>query len=184
MWSDTWSGTWSNTWPTYIIFKKQTNLILLLSDLSSLTYYPSNQTSIDPTLVASHCCHWLATLVARPGHHQLVSRRSKISSNIAIILIDAIYKEFYKCWWSGTLIAKLYLKPMRAWSSFSLAYQLIAVSMPFRSVVWVREALVHQRGREWSSKRMVDRTQSDNLLLGRQYQFLSIDLLSEFNPSW
>ena len=120
--SNTWSGTWSNTWLTHIIFKKQTNLILLLSDLSSSTYHPSSKISIDPTLVASRRCHWLATFVARRGPHQLVDRHSKTFTIIAIILIDAIYKEFYECWSSGTLIAKLYLKPIRAWSSLSLAY--------------------------------------------------------------
>ena len=38
------------------------------------------------------------TFVAKHGHHQLVDRRSKTSINIAIILIDAIYKEFYIYW--------------------------------------------------------------------------------------
>ena len=96
-WSNTWSGTWSNTWPTHIIWK-QTNLILLLSDLSSLIHHPSSETSIDPTLIASRRCHWSATLVARRGHHQFVDRHSETFINIVIILIDAILKEFYKCW--------------------------------------------------------------------------------------
>ena len=141
-------------WPTHIIFKKQSNLILLLSDLLSSTHHPSSETSINPTLVASRRCHWLVTLVARRGHHQLVDQYSKTSPNIAIILIDAIYKEFYECWSSGTLIAKLYLKPIRAWLSLSLAYQLIAVPMPSRSDGWIKEAFGHRRGREWSCKRI------------------------------
>ena len=148
MWSNMWSDTWSNTWPTHILFVKRINLILLLSDSSSSTYHPSNKTSIELILIASRRRHWLVTLVVRRGHHQLVDRRSETSMNISIILIDAIYKEFSKYWLSGTLIAKLYVKPMRAWSSLSLAYQLIIVPTPFRSSGWVREALGHRRGRE------------------------------------
>ena len=163
-----WSNTWSNMWPTHIIFKKQTNPILLLSDLSSSTHHPSSETSIDPTLVASRRCHWLATLMVRRGDHQLIDRRSKTSTNIAIILINAIYKEFYECWSSGTIIAKLHLKPIRAWSSLPLAYQLIAVPTPSRSSTWLREALSHRRGSEWSGKRLAGWTQSENLFLGRQ----------------
>ena len=174
---------WSNTWFTHIIFKKWTNLILLLSDSSSLTYHPSSETSIDPTLVVSWRCHWLVTLVARCSHHQLVDRRSKTFTNIAIILIDAIYKELYKCWSSRTLIAKLHLKLMKAWSSVSLLYQLIAVPTPSRSGGSVRETIGHRRGREWSGKKMADWTQSENLLLGRQYQLPSINPLLEVDPS-
>ena len=182
MWSNIWFGTWSNTWPIHIIFKKQKNLILLLSNLSSLTHHPSSKTNINPTLIVSCRCHWLATLIARRGHHQLIDRRSKTFTNIAIVFIDAIYKEFYECWFSGTLIAKLYLKRMRAWLNLSLAYQLIAVSTPSRSDGWVRKALGHQRGCEWSGKRMASWTQSENLLLERQHQLLSIDFLSKIDP--
>ena len=146
--SNTWSDTWSNSWLTQIIFKKRTNHISLLLDSSSSTYHPSSEKSIDSTLVASRRHHWLATLVARRGHYQLLDRHSKTSTNVAIILIDAIYKQFYEWWSSGTLIAKLHLKLMTAWSSLLLAYQLIAVPTPFRSDVWVRKALSHQRGRE------------------------------------
>ena len=46
----------------------------------------------------SRCCHWPVILGARRGHHQLIAWRSKTSTNIAIMLINAIYKEFYKCW--------------------------------------------------------------------------------------
>ena len=45
------------------------------------------ETSIKPT-----------ALEARRGHHQLVDQCSKTSTNSAIIFINAIYKEFYKCW--------------------------------------------------------------------------------------
>ena len=183
MWFNTWSGMWSNIWLPHIIFKKETNLILLLSDLSSLTYHPSSERSINPTLVMSRRCHWLAILVARRGHYQLVDRHSKTFTNIAIILIDTIYKEFYECWLSGTLIVKLHLKPMRTWSSFLLAYQLIAMPTPFQSGIWVRKALGHRRGRKWSGKRMVGWTQSENLFLGRQHQLLSINPLLEVDPS-
>ena len=174
---------WSNTWSTHIIFKKQTYLILLLSDLSSSTYHPSSKTSIGPTLVASCYCHWLVTLVARRSHHQLVDRRSETFAIIAIILIDAIYKEFYEYWLSRTLIAKLYLKLMRAWLSLLLVYQLIVVPTLFQSDGWVRKALGHRKGCEWSGKRMAGSTQSENLLLGRQHQLLSIDLFSEVGLS-
>ena len=184
IWSNTWSGTWSNMWPTHIIFKKQTNLILLLLDSSSLTHHLSSKTNIDLTLVASRHCHWLATLVAKSGHHQLVDRHSKTSTNIAIIFINAIYKEFYECWSSGTLIAKLYLKPLRAWSSLLLAYQFIAVPTPSWSGDWVREALGHRRGRKWSNKKMAGWTQSENLLLGHQHQLLSTNPLLEADPFW
>ena len=179
-----WSGMWSNTWPIHIIFKKRTNLISLLSDLLSLIHHPSSETSIDSTLVASRRCHWLATLVARCGHHQLVDRRSKTSTNIAIILIEAIYKEFFECWLSGIFITKLYLKSMRAWSSFSLVYQLIALPTPFQSSIWVREALGHRKARVWSGKKTAGWTQSENLLLRRQRQLLSIYSLLEVNSSW
>ena len=170
MWSNTWSGTWSNTWPTDIIF--------LEANKPYLHYYQTrhchscSKTSIEPT-----------ALEARRGHYQLVDRRSKTFTNIAIILIDAIYKEFYECWSSGTLIAKLHLKPIRAWSSFSLTYQLIAVPTPSRCSGWVKEALGYRRGRKWSGKRITGWTQSKNLLLERQYQLLSIDSLSEVDPS-
>ena len=167
IWSNTWFGTWSNTWFIHIIFKKRTNLILLLLDLSSSIHHLSSKTSIDLTLVASRHCYWLATFVARRGHHQLVDQRSKTYTNIAIILIDAIYKEFYERWSSKTLIAKLYLKPMGAWSSLSLIYQLIAMPTPSQFGGWVREALGQQRSCEWSSKRMAGWTQSKNLFLGR-----------------
>ena len=143
-----WSNTWPNTWPTHIIFKKQTNLILLLSDSSSSTHHANSKTSIDPILVASRRRHWPAIFVARHGHYQLIDRCSKTSTNIAIILIDAIYKKFYKCWSSRTLIAKLHLKLMRAWLSLLLAYQLIAMPTPSQSGGWVKEALGHRRGRE------------------------------------
>ena len=117
IWYNTWSGTRSNTWPTYIIFNKQTNLILLLSHLSSLTHHPSSEMGIDLTLVASRRCYWPAIFVARRGHYQLIDWHSKTSTNIAIIFIDTIYKKFYKCWSSGTLIAKLHFKLMRVWLS-------------------------------------------------------------------
>ena len=178
------SNTWPNTWPTYIIFKKRTNLILLLSNLSSSTHHPSSETSINLTLLARRPRHWPATLVARRGHHQLVNRRSKTFTNIAIILINAIYKEFYECWSSGTLIAKLHLKPMRAWSSFSLVYQLLSVPTPSRSGGLVREALGHRRSRELLGKRMAGWTQSENLFLRRQHQLLSIDHLLKVDPFW
>ena len=169
MWSNTWSGTWSNTWPSHIIFRKQTNLILLLSDSSSSTYHLSSETSIESILVVSRCYHWSATFVARRRHYQPIDQRSKTSTNIAIILINAIYMEFYECWSSGIPIAKLHLQPIRAWSSLLLAYQLIAMSTPFRSDVWVRKALGHRRGRKWSGKRMAGWRQSENLLLGCQH---------------
>ena len=54
--------------------------------------------SIDLTLIAGHHCYWLATF--RRGHHQLIDQRSKTSANIIIILINAIYKKFYKYWLS------------------------------------------------------------------------------------
>ena len=183
MWFNTWYSTWFNTWPTHIIFEKQTNLILSLSDLSSSTYHPSSETRIDPTLVASRRRHWLAILVARRGYHQLVDWGSETSTNITIILIDAIYKEFYEYWLSGTLIAKLYHKLMRAWSSLSLAYQLIAVPTASRSGSWIKKALGHWRGREWRGKSMAGWTQSENQLLKCQYQLLFINLLSETDPS-
>ena len=63
-----------------------------------MTHHPSSKTSIDPTLVESCRCHWLATLVARRSYYQLIDWRSKTSTNIAMILIDAIYKKFYECW--------------------------------------------------------------------------------------
>ena len=71
-------------WPTKIIFKKQTNLIFI---------------------IIKTCHHRLTTLVASIESttlearcdHQLVDQHSKTSTNIAIILIDAIHKEFYKC---------------------------------------------------------------------------------------
>ena len=47
--------------------------------------HPSSKTSIEPTV-----------LEARRGH-QLVDRRSETFTNIVIILINAIFKEFYKC---------------------------------------------------------------------------------------
>ena len=81
------------------------------------------------------------------------------------------------------LIAKLYLKPIRAWSSLSLVYQLIAVLIPSHSGGVAKVNLCHQRRRESSDKKMVGWTQPENLLLGRQYQFLSIDPLSEANLS-
>ena len=81
-----WSNTGLNTWPTHIIFKKRTNLILLFSNLSSLTHHPSSKTSIKPILVSSRRRYWPTTLIARRGHHQLIDRCSKTSTNIAIIL--------------------------------------------------------------------------------------------------
>ena len=51
--------------------------------------------SIDSTLVVSHCRDWFTSFVARRGHHQLIGQRSKISISVAIILLNAIYKEFY-----------------------------------------------------------------------------------------
>ena len=88
--------------------------------------------SIDPSLVASRRCHWAATLVAKRGHYQLVDRRSKISTNIAIILIDAIYKEFYECWSRFLIYAsahsktlsqtyKSWIKPLAFVSTYSSA---------------------------------------------------------------
>ena len=148
MWFNTWSGTWLNTWPTHIIFQKRTNLILLLSDLSSSTHHPSSETKIDLTLVASRRHHWFAILIAKHGHHQLVNQCSKTSTNIAIIFIDAIYKEFYECWSSKTLITKFHLKSIRAWSSLLLAYWLIAVPTLSQFGAWVKEALSDRRGRE------------------------------------
>ena len=80
-----WSSTWSNMWPTDIIF--------LEANKPYFYYYQTrhchsrSETSIE-----------LTALKARHGHHQLVDQRSETSTNIAIILIDAIYKEFYKCW--------------------------------------------------------------------------------------
>ena len=124
-----------------------------LTHLSLLTYHLGSKTNINPTLVASCRCYWLTTLVARCGHHQVVYQHNKISTNIPIIFIDAIYKEFYECWSSRTLIAKLYLKPMRAWLSFSLTYQLIAVPLPSQSGGWVREALGYQRTVSEAAKR-------------------------------
>ena len=151
-----WSGTWSNTWLTHIIFKKRTNFILLLLDSSSSTYHLSSKTSIDSTLVVSRRRYWFAILVARRSYHELIDRRSKTSTNIAIIFINAIYKEFYECWLSGTLIAKLHLKLMKAWLSLLLAYQLIAVPMPSWFGGWVRKALGHWKGHEWSGKKMAN----------------------------
>ena len=86
------------TYQHHLFRSKQSLSSLLLLDSSSLTYHPSSKTSIDFTLVASRSHHCLATFVTRQGHHQLVDQRSKNSTNIAIILINAIYKEFYKCW--------------------------------------------------------------------------------------
>ena len=182
-----WFNTWPNTWLIHNIFKKQTNLILLLSDSSSLTHYPSSETSIEPTtLVASRHCHltrhsysktrssWL-TDVARllqilPLSSSTLSIRSFMNADDAVPL-------------AHQLIAKLFFKPIRAWLSLSLAYQLIPVLMPSRSGGWVRKAFGHQRGREWSGKRMAGWTQSENLLLGRQHQLLSIGSLLEVDSS-
>ena len=75
----------------------------------------SSKTSIDPTLVA------------RRGYHQLIDWRSEISTNIAIILIDAIYKEFYKCWSSCPAYASAHSKtPSHTYKSLikPLAYVL------------------------------------------------------------
>ena len=47
--------------------------------------HSSNETSIEPT-----------ALEARRGH-QFVDRRSETFTNIVIILINAIYKEYYEC---------------------------------------------------------------------------------------
>ena len=121
---------------------------------SSLTYHPNTKTSIGPTLTTNRRCYWLATLVARRGYHQFIDQRSKTSMNIAIILIDFIYMEFYECWSSGTLIAKLHLKPMKVWSSLLLAYQLITVPTPSQSGGLVRKAFGQRRGYKWSGKRM------------------------------
>ena len=128
MWSNIWSGPWSNTWPTHIIFKKQTKLMLLLLDLSLATHHPSSKTSIDPTFVASRRRHWLATPVVRRGHHQLVDRHNKTSMNIAIIFIDAIYKEFYECWLkrdtynkTPSQTYKSLIKPLACVSTYSSA---------------------------------------------------------------
>ena len=143
-----WSSTWSSTWPTNIIFLEAKKPYPHYYQTCHRTYHPSSKMSIDPTLVASRPHHWLATLVAKHDHHQLVNQYSKTFTNIAIILIDAIYKEFYECWLSETLIIKLHLKPIRAWSSLLLAYQLIAMPTFFWSGGWVRKALGHQKSRK------------------------------------
>ena len=98
MWSNTWSSTWSNTWPTNIIFLEANKPYSHYYPTCHRTYHPSSETSINPILITNRCRHWLATLVTRHGHYQLVDQHSETSTNIAIILIDAIYKEFYECW--------------------------------------------------------------------------------------
>ena len=159
MWSNTWSSTWCNTWPTNIIFLEANKPYLYyFQNLSSLTYHPHSKISINPTFVA------------RRGHHQLVNQHSETFTNIAIILIDDIYKEFYKFWSSCPAWASAHSKTLsqtiRAWSSLSLAYKLIVVPTPFQSGVWVRKALGYPKGREWSGKKMAGWTQSKNLFLG------------------
>ena len=84
-----------------MIFLEANKLYLhYYQNLSLLTYHPSSKTSIN------------LILVAKRGHKQLVNRHSETSTNIVIILINAIYKEFYEYWSSCFVYALAYSKTL------------------------------------------------------------------------
>ena len=89
-------------WSTNIIFKKQINLIFIIIKI---------------------CHYWLTTLVARQAfnlsttleakrNYQLDDWHSETSTNIAIILINPIHKEFDKWWSSCFAYASAYSKTL------------------------------------------------------------------------
>ena len=101
MWSNRWSSTWSNIWLINIIFLRVNKPYLhFYQNLSLSTYHPSSETNINPILIA------------RRSHYQLIDQYRKTSTNITITLIDAIYKEFYKCWSSYPACASAHSKTL------------------------------------------------------------------------
>ena len=117
---------------------------------SLLTYHPSSKTNMDPALVM------------RGGHDQLVHQRSKTSTNIAIILINAIYKKFYECWSSYTTCVLAYSKTLsQTYESLIkfLAYVSTHSSANAFPIRWLSEKS------SWSSEELCMKWQEDSWLV-------------------